>query len=103
LCAQVTKEVLGEAGGHAGLDETYMVMAAEPELVKKELFSEDDVHLVRDGAYSYPNGGTLLLYEKGEGLPRFDPNEAKRYADAVVEEVANYVEGVLAGWKHGGV
>ncbi len=99
FCEPVTKRVLGETGGHAGIDETYMVMASDPELVKKEMFDPENAYLVRPGAYPYPNGGTLLLYEEGQGLPRFDPNEAQKYAGAVVDNISEYVSEVLKKWN----
>lgn len=102
FCEGVTKEVLGEAGGHAGIDETYMVMAADPSLVKKELYSEEMSYLVRDGVYPYPNAGSILLYEENQGLPRFDEAEANRYADEVTHYLETYIRQVVSGWKtHG--
>jgi len=98
FCDPLTERVMGEIGGHAGLDETYMVMAANPELVKEKLFNEADAYLVRDGAYPYPNAGPLLLYEEGKGLPRFDRKEAVEYADAVTEYLAEYLKEVVGNW-----
>ncbi|RKZ29461.1 creatininase family protein [bacterium] len=100
LCEEITKQVLGEAGGHAGINETYMVMAANPELVNESRYEPNMAHLVRSGAFPYPNPGTILLYEKGQGLPRFVPEEAKAYADAVTDEIARYIADVLANWKN---
>ena len=99
FCDPVTREVFGEPGGHSGLDETYMVMAADPELVSGENYDPSMEYLVREGVYPYPKPGTVLLYEEGKGSPRFDPEDARRYADAVTEEIVGYLGKVLDSWE----
>ncbi len=99
LCGELTKRFFGEAGGHAALDETAMVLAADPNLVKQKQCEEISPFLVRQGSYVYPNPAPLLLYRAGEGTPRFDRELAQRYADAVVEHIAQFVEEVFRGWE----
>ncbi|MCK5833247.1 creatininase family protein [bacterium] len=99
FCEPLTEKLLGEAGGHCGTDETYMVMSADNTLVKKEENIQRESFLVRDGAYPYPNGGSILLYKEGQGMPRFDENEAKQYSEAVLDYIESYIREVLSGWK----
>ncbi len=99
VCAPVTQEVFGQAGGHAGVDETAMVLAADPKLVKPDQCDENMPYLVRNGTYVYPNPAPVLLYKKGEGAPQFDPERANIYAQKVVDFLAEFIEDVLARWK----
>jgi creatinine amidohydrolase len=43
LCSDVTLEVFGEDGGHAGINETAFVQAINPKLVHKEWYSGKDM------------------------------------------------------------
>ncbi len=99
FCEPVTVEILKEKGTHAGLNENYMVMAANPDLVREDLFDEEDVYFVRDGAYPYPNAGTILKYEEKPGALRFDRQEAEEYASAVVDYIYRYVKKVVQNWE----
>jgi len=103
LCEKLTREFFGEAGGHAGLDETAMVMAANPDLVKENLYSNSIIFQVRAGAQPYPQGGTILLYEEKQGKPRFDKREADSYANEVNKHLETYIKEVLVGWRKGQV
>ena len=100
LCAPVTEKVFGQAGGHAGIDETAMVMAADSDLVKPEQCEKIRAYLVRKGSYPYPNPAPMLIYKDGEGEPVFDVVLAKKYADSVVEFLANYIDDVLKMWEN---
>ena len=95
----VTEEVYGESGGHAGVDETAMVMAVDPALVHPDLYDANDAYVIRNGAYVYPNGGTILISKKGEGLPIFDEKRAKIYWDKVRDEIISFVKGILGKWQ----
>ena len=98
IASGVTEELYGGSGGHAGVDETAMVMAVDSGLVHPELFDERDVYVIRNGAYAYPNGGTILLGKKGEDLLVFDEKKAKIYWDRVREEIVSFVKGLLSRW-----
>ncbi|MGC9314187.1 MAG: creatininase family protein [bacterium] len=99
FCEPVTVKMLKEKGTHAGLNENYMVMAANPDLVREDLFDEEDVYFVRDGAYPYPNSGTILKYENNPAKLRFDRKEAEEYASAVVDYIYRYVKKVVQTWE----
>jgi creatinine amidohydrolase len=99
LCAPVTEKIFGQAGGHAGLDETAMVMAADKKLVKAEQCKKVAPYLVQEGSYAYPNPSPILLYKDGEGAPVFDERKAQKYADAVVQYLQAFIEDVFKKWE----
>ncbi len=98
LCAPVTQKIYNQVGGHAGLDETAMVIASNPELVKPEQCEKLRAYLVRKGSYPYPNPAPILIYKDGEGEPIFDAQKAQKYADAVIEFLENYIGDILKKW-----
>lgn len=104
-CSDVTLRIFGEDGGHAGWNETAMIQAIDPRLVKAERYA-DRLALPRpaDGTWSaYPFPATIILYKPGEGYPRFDQAKTKAYFDAVVEKLAALIRDVIARWDEAGV
>ena len=99
LCAPVTQEVFGQAGGHAGVDETAMVLAADESLVKPEQCEDIKPFLVRGGAYVYPNPAPVLIYKDGEGAPQFDTAKAQQFAEKVVDFLAEFITDVISRWE----
>ncbi len=95
-----TKEVFGEDGGHAGLNETAFIQAIDPTLVRKELYKDDL-------ATPYPPAGTwsatpfpssIGLYQKGQGYPKFDQKKADEYYVKVTDKVANLINEIVRKW-----
>lgn len=103
LCADMTREFFGHAGGHAGTDETAMVQAVDPALADKEQYDPDLAYWFRPGADIYPVPGTILLYTEGEGYPNFDVEQAKKYREAVVEQVGEFAKMVVDRWRKFGL
>lgn len=103
LCNKMTEEFFGHAGGHAGTDETAMVMAINPDLVDEEQYSPELAYLFASGADVYPVPGSILLYKQDEGYPEFDLEKAKEYRQKVIETVGDFVEMVLGKWKKFGL
>ncbi|NNE65072.1 MAG: creatininase family protein [Pyrinomonadaceae bacterium] len=102
LASDVTKEVFGEDGGHAGWNETAYVQAADPTLVKKELYTGKEM------TTAYPNGSSwsatpfpsaIGLYKEGEGYPKFDQAKADEYFRKVNEKVAALIIDVRKKWE----
>ncbi len=98
LAAEVCKEVYGQSGGHAALDENAFILAFWPELVKKERYKPEMVYLHKEGIEAYPNPGSIITYTKGEGYLDFDPVKAKKYALGAIEKVALHLEDVFQRW-----
>ncbi len=103
LCSEVTKEVFGQAGGHAGIDETACVLAVEPGLVKKQKYNKKLAHTMQAGVHAVPAPGTILLYKEGEGYPDFDQEKARLYLDKVCLKVKSTVQDIFKKWEHSGV
>ncbi len=103
LCATMTNEFFGHAGGHAGTDETAMVQAVDPKLADKSQFDKDLAWWFRPGADVYPVPGSILLSREGEGYPEFDIEKSKEYRQKVCEKVGEFAELVLSRWKKFGL
>jgi len=99
LVESLTMEFFGESGGHGGIDETAMVLAADPNLVKPKQCEDIQSYLVRPGTYVFPNAAPLLLYKEGEGYPKFDEELAKAYANKVINFIIDYVRDVFQAWE----
>ncbi|MET0752775.1 MAG: creatininase family protein [Pyrinomonadaceae bacterium] len=100
-----TKQVFGEDGGHAGLNETAFIQAIDPTLVRQELYKADL-------ATAYPQAGTwsavpfpssIGLYQKGQGYPKFDQKKADEYYTKVTDKVANLVNEIVGKWDMAGL
>ncbi len=105
FAADETKEVFGEDGGHAGLNETAFIQAIDPNLVHPERYSDDL-------ATAYPLPGTwsatpfpssIGLYQKGQGYPKFDQKKADLYFTKVTDKIANLVNEIVRKWNLAGL
>ena len=105
FASDVTKEVFGEDGGHAGWNETAMVQAVDRTLVHPERYSDKL-------ATAYPAPGTwaaapfpssIGLYQPGQGYPKFDQKKADEYYRRVTEKVTNLIRETIVKWNEEGV
>jgi creatinine amidohydrolase len=105
FASDVTKEVFGEDGGHAGWNETAFIQAIDPTLVQKERYKDDL-------ATPYPAAGTwsavpfpssIGLYQKGQGYPKFDQKKADEYFTKVSDKVANLILELVRKWDSAGL
>lgn len=99
-CSDVTLEVFGEDGGHAGWNETAMIQAIDHALVHPERYSDDL-------ATAYPAPGTWVaspfpssigLYREGQGYPKFDQRKADEYFRKVCDKIAALVGETVRKW-----
>ena len=104
FASDITKEVFGEDGGHAGWNETAFIQAIDPTLVHPEKYKENMVT-------PYPTAGTwaavpfpssIGLYQKGQGYPKFDQKKADEYFRKVTDKVARLIEEVVKKWDLAG-
>jgi creatinine amidohydrolase len=104
-CSDVTFEVFGEDGGHAGDNETGYVMAVDPSLVQKERYRPDMATPLpaRNTWTAYPFPSTIMLYEEDQGYPKFDVEKAKTYFAKVNDKVACLIEDTIRKWDMAGV
>jgi creatinine amidohydrolase len=103
--ADVTKEVFGEDGGHAGWNETAYVQAIDPKLVKRERYSDAlAIPNAAPGTYSaYPAPASIGLYTKGQGYVKFDQPKADAYFAKVNEKVAGLILEMKRRWDEAGL
>ena len=99
-CADLTREVFGNEGGHAGDNETAFIMAIDPTLVHPERYTPDlaTANPAPNTWIAYPHPSSIGLYKEGEGHPAFDAAKAKVYFARVNEKVARLVEETIRKW-----
>jgi len=103
LCGKMTEEFFEHVGGHAGTDETAMVMAIDPALVDEATYDPELAYTFVSGADVYPVPGSILLYKEGEGYPEYDADKARQYKAKVIDTVGDFVEMVLGRWHKFGL
>jgi creatinine amidohydrolase len=105
FASDVTKQVFGEDGGHAGWNETAFVQAVDPTLVHADRYSDEL-------ATPYPAAGTwsaapfpssIGLYQPGQGYPKFDQKKADEYFAKVTDKVAALISDVVRRWDAAGL
>ena len=103
---EVTLEVFGEDGGHAGINETAFVQAINPKLVHRELYTGKDMATPNPapGAWSaVPFPSSITLYKPGQGWPKdFDQKQAEEYYRKVVAKIRTLVQDTLHKWRAAG-
>src|SRR6266705_836727 len=104
-CSDVTLEVFGEDGGHAGENETAYVMAIDPSLVQKKNYKSDmATALPAPNTWSaYPFPSTIMLYKEGQGHPKFDLVKARIYFSKVNDKIARLIRETIKKWDMAGV
>ncbi len=104
-CSDITLEVFGEDGGHAGENENAFMMAIDPGLVHKQRYSPDLATAnPATGTWSaYPNPSSIGLYKEGQGYPKFDLPKAKIYFAKVVDKVGRLIEETIRKWNQAGL
>jgi len=101
-CADVTLEVFGEDGGHAGENENAFMLAIDPALVQRERYSGPEMTTANPapGTWSaYPAPSSIGLYREGQGFPTFDPVKATVYFERVNDKIARLVEDTIRKWN----
>jgi creatinine amidohydrolase len=103
--SDVTLEVFGEDGGHAGENENAFMMAIDPALVHKERYSPDmATPNPAPGTWSaYPTPSPIGLYKEGQGYPKFNLAKAKEYYAKVNDKVAKLVLEIIRKWDMAGL
>ena len=104
-CSDITLDVFGEDGGHAGENENAFMLAIDPALVHKERYTGPEMTTANPapGTWSaYPSPSSIGLYKEGQGFPKFDPVKAKVYFDRVNEKIAGLVEVTIRKWNLAG-
>jgi creatinine amidohydrolase len=104
--SDVTLEVFGVDGGHAGINETAFIQAINPKLLRKELYTGKDMATANPGPGSWsavPFPSSITLYKPGQGWPTdFDQKKAEEYHRKVTARVRTIVQETLRKWKAAG-
>lgn len=105
FCSDVTLEVFGEDGGHAGENENAYVMAIDPTLTHPERYKPElALPNPPSGSWAaYPHPASIMLYKAGQGYPKFDAAKAKTYFQRVNDKVARLVQDVVKRWDASGL
>lgn len=97
FASDVTQEVFGEDGGHAGWNETAFIQAIDPTLVHADRY--DDSLAMAGGDWSAtPFPASIVLYKEGEGYPKFDQAKADEYFARVTGKIAALIIDVREKW-----
>lgn len=105
FCSDVTLEVFGEDGGHAGENENAYMMAIDPALSHPERY-KPEMALANppSGSWAaFPHPSSIMLYKEGQGYPKFDAAKAKVYFQKVNDKIARLVLDVVKRWEMAGL
>ena len=105
IASEITFEVFGEDGGHAGNNESAYVQAIVPEHVHPERYSADMATpgSSPSGWRAYPFPSSIILYQPGQGYPDFDPEKASTYFRRVNERMAALIASTIEKWDRAGI
>ncbi|NWG14401.1 MAG: creatininase family protein, partial [Acidobacteria bacterium] len=105
LTSDITMEVFGEDGGHAGWNETAFMQAIDPTLVHPERY-KDELATPRpapDAWSAFPFPSPIILYQPGQGYPKFDQKKADEYFTKVTDRVAALIIEIMRKWDLAGL
>lgn len=104
-CADITQEIFGNPGGHAGENETAFIQAINPTLVKKERLAEVTATPNPPPATwsATPAPSSIGLYQAGTGVPKdFDQKKADEYFRRVTARIAALIKDTVHKWDQAG-
>lgn len=106
LTTDISEQVFGSQGGHAGVNETAFIQSVDPSLVQKQRYTGPEMATPNPapGAWAaVPFPSAITLYQPGSGWPTdFDQAKADRYRRLVTERVRDLVRDTIAKWKRAG-
>ncbi|MCJ7680313.1 MAG: creatininase family protein [Candidatus Aminicenantes bacterium] len=105
LADDITKEVFGENGGHAGNNETAYIQAVYPEHIHLERYTKEmaSVNPPAGSFFTVPVTSSIGLYEEGQGYPTFLKDQAEEYFQKVNDRVVALIQDVIQKWDLAGV
>ena len=105
IASEITLEVFGEDGGHAGNNESAYVQAIVPDNVHPERYSPDMATPGSSpaGWSAYPFPSSIILYQPGQGYPDFDADKAAVYFRRVNDRMAELIESTIEKWDRAGI
>jgi creatinine amidohydrolase len=103
LTSDITFDVFGEDGGHAGNNETAYMQAVTPNHVHPERYDPDMASAGIAGATPYPFPSSIILYQAGQGYPTFDEEQSRTYFERVNERMGDVIEETIRRWDLAGL
>lgn len=103
LTSDITFDVFGEDGGHAGNNETAYMQAVTPDHVHPERYDRDMASAGIAGATPYPFPSSIILYQAGQGYPTFDEEQSRTYFERVNERMGDVIEETIRRWDLAGL
>jgi creatinine amidohydrolase len=98
-CDDIVEKIYGRQGGHAATDENAAIQAFRPELIRKDLYSDDMVYNQPQGFVVYPNPGTILAYKDGAGFLDFDQSKAEEYFKQATARIKSHIQEIFQRWE----
>jgi len=98
LDSDLVKEFFGGSGGHAGIDETAMIMAIDPSFVKEDM-DGDEIYRLRRGLALIPMPGSILSYDDEFVVDIPAPERAEEFANKLLDRLREEIGKVLDGWN----
>lgn len=104
-CSDLTFKVFGEDGGHAGWNETAMVQATHPQLVRKELYNDKlATPRATPGSWTaFPFPSSIILYQPKQGYVKFDEAKAKEYFNGCSDKIGGLGKELIEKWDMAGL
>ena len=103
LAEQISRDVYGEVtSGHAGVEESAMVLAVRPELIDADAAVKARRAPRRYGVKARPFPATIILNHpenEGDGAPVIDHDKAQTFYRRTVDAAESALEEVFAGWE----
>lgn len=101
----ITKDVYGESGGHAGNNETGYMITIMPERILSEKYNKElaSPYPPKGTWTAFPFPSSIGLYEPGQGYPDFDKNKAKMFREKVNNKIINLINDVIDKWNKAGL
>ena len=101
--ADITREIYGTDGGHAGVNENAAMLATTPEHVHEDYYDRNQAWWRSEGVAAYPYPSAIVLYEPGQGYPDFDKPKADRFFGRVVDKVEALIKTTIEKWDLAGL
>jgi len=92
----------GTISGHAGVEETAMIVAVAPKLIDAARALKVKRFARHPGLRARPFPASIILDRKeqaAEGAPVLDPAKAKSFYDGIVTEIEASLRDMFAGWS----
>ena len=103
LTADITQDVYGQDGGHAGINETAVIQATNPEYIRPENYQKEMAWWIQEGMTAYPFPSSIILYQPEEGYPDFDEEKARDFYKRVLNRLEELIQTTIEKWDLAGL